>query len=184
MRWRVDLGRAVRQAVAEGLLVKGGGHAMAAGVTLRRSALAPFRAFLEDKLSHDVEVARRDNALLIDAAMTANAATSEFHAAIASAGPFGAGNPEPIVALPSHTIVFVEQVGQAHVRVRFKSGEGATINAIAFRAAGQNLGDALLKNRGQKVHVAGTLALDRWQGRERVQLRIIDVATTDTLGSA
>ena len=180
----VDLGRAVRQAVAEGLLVKGGGHAMAAGVTLRRSALAPFRAFLEDKLSHDVEVARRDNALLIDAAMTANAATSEFHAAIASAGPFGAGNPEPIVALPSHTIVFVEQVGQAHVRVRFKSGEGATINAIAFRAAGQNLGDALLKNRGQKVHVAGTLALDRWQGRERVQLRIIDVATTDTLGSA
>jgi single-stranded-DNA-specific exonuclease len=180
----VDLGRAVRQAVAEGLLVKGGGHAMAAGVTLRRSALAPFRAFLEDKLSHDVEVARRDNALLIDAAMTANAATSEFHAAIASAGPFGAGNPEPIVALPSHTIVFVEQVGQAHVRVRFKSGEGATINAIAFRAAGQNLGDALLKNRGQKVHVAGTLALDRWQGRERVQLRIIDVASTDTLGSA
>jgi single-stranded-DNA-specific exonuclease len=180
----VDLGRAVRQAVAEGLLVKGGGHAMAAGVTLRRSALAPFRAFLEDKLSHDVEVARRDNALLIDAAMTANAATSEFHAAIASAGPFGAGNPEPIVALPSHTIVFVEQVGQAHVRVRFKSGEGATINAIAFRAAGQNLGDALLKNRGQKVHVAGTLALDRWQGRERVQLRIIDVASADTLGSA
>jgi single-stranded-DNA-specific exonuclease len=75
-------------------------------------------------------------------------------------------------------------VGQAHVRVRFKSGEGATINAIAFRAAGQNLGDALLKNRGQKVHVAGTLALDRWQGRERVQLRIIDVASTDTLGSA
>jgi single-stranded-DNA-specific exonuclease len=180
----VDLGRAVRQAVAEGLLVKGGGHAMAAGVTLRRSALAPFRAFLEDKLSHDVEVARRDNALLIDAAMTANAATSEFHAAIASAGPFGAGNPEPIVALPSHTIVFVEQVGQAHVRVRFKSGQGATINAIAFRAAGQNLGDALLKNRGQKVHVAGTLALDRWQGRERVQLRIIDVASADTLGSA
>jgi single-stranded-DNA-specific exonuclease len=180
----VDLGRAVRQAVAEGLLVKGGGHAMAAGVTLRRSALAPFRAFLEDKLGHDVEVARRDNALLIDAAMTANAATSEFHATIASAGPFGAGNPEPIVALPSHTIVFVEQVGQAHVRVRFKSGEGATINAIAFRAAGQNLGDALLKNRGQKVHVAGTLALDRWQGRERVQLRIIDVASTDTLGSA
>jgi single-stranded-DNA-specific exonuclease len=180
----VDLGRAVRQAVAEGLLVKGGGHAMAAGVTLRRSALAPFRAFLEDKLGHDVEVARRDNALLIDAAMTANAATSEFHATIASAGPFGAGNPEPIVALPSHTIVFVEQVGQAHVRVRFKSGEGATINAIAFRAAGQNLGDALLKNRGQKVHVAGTLALDRWQGRERVQLRIIDVASTDTLGRA
>src|SRR5580704_10654792 len=116
--------------------------------------------------------------------MTANAATSEFHAAIASAGAFGAGNPEPIVALPSHTIVFVEQVGQAHVRVRLKSGDGATLNAIAFRAAGQNLGDALLKNRGRKMHVAGSLALDRWQGQERVQLRIIDVANADVVGSA
>jgi single-stranded-DNA-specific exonuclease len=179
----VDLGRAVRQAVADGLLVKGGGHAMAAGVTLRRGALAPFRAFLETALADDVDVARRDNALLIDAAMTAGAATPEFHATIANAGPFGAGNPEPIVALPSHAIAYVEQVGQAHVRVRLRSGEGSMLNAIAFRAAGQNLGDALLKNRGQKMHVAGTLALDRWQGQERVQLRIIDVAP-DSIGRA
>jgi single-stranded-DNA-specific exonuclease len=179
----VDLGRAVRQAVADGLLLKGGGHAMAAGVTLRRGALAPFRAFLESALADDVDVARRDNALLIDAAMTASAATPEFHATIANAGPFGAGNPEPIVALPSHAIAYVEQVGQAHVRVRLRSGDGSMLNAIAFRAAGQNLGDALLKNRGQKMHVAGTLALDRWQGQERVQLRIIDVAA-DSIGRA
>jgi single-stranded-DNA-specific exonuclease len=180
----VDLGRAVRQAVADGLLVKGGGHAMAAGVTLRRSALAPFRAFLEEALAHDVEVARRDSALLIDAATSATAATPEFHATIASAGPFGAGNPEPIIALPSHSIVFSEQVGQAHVRARLKSGDGATIDAIAFRAIGQKLGDALLKNRGKRMHVAGFLALDRWNGQQRVQLRVLDVASADPVGRA
>jgi single-stranded-DNA-specific exonuclease len=180
----VDLGRAVRDAVAEGLLIKGGGHAMAAGVTLRKTALAPFRAFLEERLTRDVEVARQDNALLIDAAMTATAATSEFHATIANAGPFGAGNPEPIIALPSHAIVYAEEVGQAHVRVRIKSGEGTFLNAIAFRTAGQKLGDALLKGRGQRMHVAGSLTVDRWQGQERVQLRIIDVASIDPVGRA
>jgi single-stranded-DNA-specific exonuclease len=180
----VDLGRAVRDAVAEGLLIKGGGHAMAAGVTLRKTALAPFRAFLEERLARDVEAARQDNALLIDAAMTATAATSEFHATIANAGPFGAGNPEPIIALPSHAIVYAEEVGQAHVRVRIKSGEGTFLNAIAFRTAGQKLGDALLKGRGQRMHVAGSLAVDRWQGQERVQLRIIDVASIDPVGRA
>lgn len=180
----VDLGHAVRDAVAEGLLIKGGGHAMAAGVTLRKTALASFRAFLEERLGRDVETARQDNALLIDAAMTATAATSEFHATIANAGPFGAGNPEPIIALPSHAIVYAEEVGQAHVRVRLKSGEGTLLNAIAFRTAGQKLGEALLRGRGQKMHVAGSLVLDRWQGQERVQLRIIDVASSDSVGRA
>jgi single-stranded-DNA-specific exonuclease len=153
-------------------------------VTLRKTALAPFRAFLEERLARDVEAARQDNALLIDAAMTATAATSEFHATIANAGPFGAGNPEPIIALPSHAIVYAEEVGQAHVRVRLKSGEGTFLNAIAFRTAGQKLGDALLKGRGQRMHVAGSLAVDRFQGQERVQLRIIDVAGTDPVGRA
>jgi single-stranded-DNA-specific exonuclease len=175
----VDLGRAVRHAVADGLLTKGGGHAMAAGVTLRKDALGPFRAFLEASLGEAVEVARRDDSLLIDGAVTARAATVELVATLATAGPFGAGNPEPVIALPSHTIAYADEVGQAHVRARFQSGDGATIDAIAFRVAGQKLGQALLKNRGRAVHVAGTLSVDRWNGNERVQLRMIDVAPTD-----
>jgi len=95
---------------------------------------------------------------------------------IAQAGPFGAGNPEPMLALPAHVIAFAEEVGQAHIRVRLKAGEGAWLNAVAFRAAGQPLGRALLAQRGRPVHVAGTLALDRWQGVERTQLRIVDIA--------
>ena len=175
----VDLGRAVRRAVAEGILTKGGGHAMAAGVTLRKDALGAFRAFLETALGAAVEAARRENTLLVDGALTARGATAELHATLAAAGPYGNGNPEPVIALPGHAIAYAEEVGQAHVRVRLQSGDGAAIDAIAFRAAGQKLGDALVRNRGRSVHVAGALALDRWQGNERMQLRIVDVASAD-----
>jgi single-stranded-DNA-specific exonuclease len=177
----VDLGRAVRQAVGAGLLVKGGGHAMAAGVTLRKDALSAFRAFLEETLASAVEVARRDNALLIDGAVTAAAANNELVATVARAGPFGAGNPEPVIALPAHTLVYADEVGQAHMRVRLRAGDGSTIDAIAFRAIGQKLGHALAQSRGQSVHAAGTLCLDRWNGLERVQLRLIDIAPAEAL---
>jgi single-stranded-DNA-specific exonuclease len=175
----VDLGQAVRRAVAERLLLKGGGHAMAAGVTLAKGGLAAFRAYLEETLGAAVLAARRDDALLIDAAVTAAGATAETVATIARAGPFGSGNAEPVVALPAHTIVYAEEVGQSHIRARLKAGDGAFVNAIAFRAAGQKLGNALVQNRGRAIHAAGSLALDRWQGAERVQLRLLDIASTD-----
>jgi single-stranded-DNA-specific exonuclease len=175
----VDLGRAVRQAVSVGLVMKGGGHAMAAGVTLRRDKLSAFRAYLEDALAGAVEAARREDALLIDGALTAAAANNDIVSTIARAGPFGAGNPEPVIAFPAHTLVYAEEVGQSHVRARLRAGDGSIINAIAFRAAGQKLGIALGQARGQSVHAAGTLCLDRWNGTERVQLRLIDVARAD-----
>jgi single-stranded-DNA-specific exonuclease len=177
----VDLGRAVRRAVSDGLLIKGGGHAMAAGVTLRKDALAGFRAYLENTLTSAVDAARRDEALLIDGALTAAAADVDTVATIARAGPFGAGNPEPVIALPAHTLIYVEEVGQAHVRARLRAGDGSIVNAIAFRAAGQKLGQALAQHRGRAVHAAGTLCVDRWNGTERVQLRLIDIAAADAL---
>jgi single-stranded-DNA-specific exonuclease len=177
----VDLGRAVRRAVSDGLLIKGGGHAMAAGVTLRKDALAGFRAYLENTLTSAVDAARRDEALLIDGALTAAAADVDTVATIARAGPFGAGNPEPVIALPAHTLVYAEEVGQAHVRARLRAGDGSIVNAIAFRAAGQKLGQALAQHRGRAVHAAGTLCVDRWNGTERVQLRLVDIAAADAL---
>ena len=172
----VDLGKAVRQAVADGLLLKGGGHAMAAGVTLRKERLAEFRAYMENALAHDVAQSRHVNELFIDAAVTARSATPELVATLNRAGPFGSGNPEPVVALPAHQLVFADEVGQAHLRLRFKSGDGAIVNAVAFRAVGQKLGNALVAQRGQSLHVAGSLAVDRYQGSERVQLRVLDIA--------
>lgn len=179
----VDLGKAVRQAVADGVLIKGGGHAMAAGVTLRKERLAEFRAYIEAALHDTVTDARHADELLIDGAVSGRAVTTEFAAMLNRAGPFGSGNPEPVIALPSHQIAFAEPVGQAHVRVRLKSGDGAIVNAISFRSLNQPLGNMLLAQRGQPVHVAGSLAIDRWQGAERVQLRIVDAAVPD-LGPA
>ncbi len=176
----VDLGRVVRRAVAEGLLLKGGGHAMAAGITIRHERLAAFRAFVEEHVASAVGAARLDDALLIDGAVTAGGTNPALIETLASAGPFGAGNPEPVIALPAHRVVYVEEVGQAHVRARLRSGDGATINAVAFRAANQPLGQALLQGRGRTVHAAGTLALDRWNGVERVQLRLLDIAPADS----
>jgi single-stranded-DNA-specific exonuclease len=95
---------------------------------------------------------------------------------IARAGPFGAGNSEPVLAFPAHVVAYAEEVGQAHVRMRIRAGEGATLNAIAFRASGQKLGTTLLGARGRPLHFAGSLAVDRWQGAERIQLRIVDAA--------
>jgi single-stranded-DNA-specific exonuclease len=172
----VDLGKTVRRAVTEGLLLKGGGHAMAAGITVKHGALAEFRAYLESELAEGVTAARADQALLIDGAVSAAGANTALVEMISRAGPFGAGNPEPVVALPNHVVAYADPVGPDHVRARLRSGDGTMITAMAFRVAGQPLGQTLLANRGQALHAAGTLSIDRWNGAERVQMRLIDVA--------
>jgi len=177
----VDLGRAVRGAVEEGLLVKGGGHAMAAGLTVTRDKLGDLRAYLEARLREAVEQARHEDCLEIDAAITARGANGELFSMIERAGPFGSGNPEPVFALPAHTVAFADPVGQNHVRVRLRSNDGATMSAVAFRAMDRPLGQALLGARGRAMHVAGTLSVNRWQGRETIEMRISDAANADPL---
>src|SRR5215212_10284441 len=177
----VDLGVAVRHAVATGLLLKGGGHAMAAGVTIAPDRLAEFRAYLEESLHESVEKARQEDCLLIDGALSAAGASVEMLNDVARAGPFGAGHAEPVFALPAHQLAYVEEVGQSHVRARLRAGDGTTLNAIAFRAAGKPLGNALIANRSRNAHLAGTLSIDRWNGEERVQFRIMDLAPSDPL---
>ena len=172
----VDLGRAVRKAVAAGLLVKGGGHAMAAGITIEKAKLGAFRAFLEEVLAVDMAQARAEDVLSIDAATTAGAIKPQLVHDLNRAGPFGMGNPEPFLALPSHQVVFAETVGESHLRLRLKAGDGSSVDAMAFRAVDQPLGQAILAARGKPIHAAGTLMLNHWQGREQVKLRLVDIA--------
>ena len=113
---------------------------------------------------------------MVDALATAAGASPELIATLERAGPFGAGSPEPVVALGGHTLADAAIVGAGHVRVRLRAPDGASLSAIAFRAAEEPLGEALLAGRGGKLHVAGTLSIDRWGGNERAQLRIIDAA--------
>lgn len=171
----VDVGRAVRAAVEAGLAVKGGGHAMAAGATIARERLPDLAAFLEDRLGSAIATARADRGLAIDAAIMAGGARTDLITRIETAGPFGSGHPEPMFALPSHRLVEATEVGRGHVRVRLKAGDGSTLDGIAFGAAEQPLGKALFEARGSTIHAAGQLAVDRWQGAERVQLRLTDM---------
>jgi single-stranded-DNA-specific exonuclease len=172
----VDLGRAVRAAVEAGIALKGGGHAMAAGVTLAPADLPRFTDFILARLGESVGQAWVGDALLVDAALTAGGARPELFAAIERAGPFGAAQPEPVFVFARHRVVDVREVGNGHARVRLRSGDGAMLNAVAFRAAGQPLGRAMAEALGGDLHVAGTLCLDRWGGGERVELRVQDVA--------
>ncbi|THD45700.1 MAG: single-stranded-DNA-specific exonuclease RecJ [Bradyrhizobium sp.] len=172
----VDLGRVVRAAVDSGLAIKGGGHAMAAGVTLAKSRIGEFRAFLEEELAAPVAVARARSGVTIDAALTAAAATVERAQTIEAAGPFGAGNPEPIFALPRHRLVDVFAAGADHLRLRAVAVDGKAIEVIAFRVVGKPLGEALRRAKGANLHLAGALAINRYGGREKPQLRLVDAA--------
>ncbi len=172
----VDIGKAVRAAVEAGLLIKGGGHAMAAGVTLEKQRLGEWRAFLEERLAEPVSRARAGASLAVDAAMTAGAATPALAQKLEAAGPYGSGNPEPMFVLPRHRLADVMPVGADHLKVRAVAGDGSAIDAMAFRAAGKKLGEALTRLRGSPIHLAGTLAVNRYGGRERAQLRVVDVA--------
>jgi len=151
---------------------------MAAGVTLASERLGEWRAFLEERLGEAVARARADAGLTVDAALTANAATPELAHRLEAAGPYGSGNPEPVFALPRHRLADVMPVGASgdHLRLRAIAGDGQAIEAIAFRAGGKNLGQALIRLRGAPVHLAGTLAVNRYGGREKAQLRVVDVA--------
>ncbi len=173
----VDVGRVVRAAVEAGVAIKGGGHAMAAGVTIRREALSDLRAFLDGELGAAVAAARADSSLAVDAALAAAALTPELVRAIEAAGPFGSGNPEPVFALARHRLVEVFPVGTDHLKLRVASMDGVVRDAIAFRAAGRPLGDALRAARAGLVHLAGSLTLNRWGGRERAELRVVDAAS-------
>ena len=172
----VDLGAAVRAAVSAGHLVKGGGHAMAAGLTVKASKMAELEAFLLAELADGAAVANETRGLEIDAALVASGATRELLELLEMAGPFGQGNPQPRFCFPAHRVKFAKVVGEAHVRMMLEAADGSRLEAIAFRAAGQPLGDLMLGSGGMPLHVAGQLRRDTWGGREKIELAVDDAA--------
>ena len=172
----VDLGAAVRAAVDEGVLERGGGHAMAAGLTVRQDRLSDLRSFMEERLSRQVDAASARDVLKVDAAMTARAATTKFVETLEAAGPYGAGHPKPLLAFPHHTIRYARAIKGQHVSLRLASRDGAELDAIAFRIADEPLGKALLEGTGKAMHVVGTLENDFYRGAARVKLKLVDAA--------
>ena len=172
----VDLGAAVLEARREGLLITGGGHAMAAGFSLELDRLADFHAFLEDRLAHAATLPRTPD-LPVEATVAVGAAGVELAEQIARLAPFGNGNEEPVLALPRARVVRADWIGRDGGTLRaFVEGEGGgRLKAMVFRAAGTPLGDAL-GTPGAPVHLAGTVRAEEWNGTVSASFIVSDAA--------
>ncbi|MBK5927925.1 single-stranded-DNA-specific exonuclease RecJ [Rhodobaculum claviforme] len=168
----VDLGAAVHRLAAEGLLERGGGHRMAAGLTLRRAQLDPAMARLSELLAAQGAGATGATPLRLDGVLSPAAATPALAESLEAAGPFGAGAPAPRFALPDVRVASLRRMGAAHLSLRLVGG----LEAVAFNVAGTPLGAVLEAGTGAPLHLAGRLSVDRWQGRVRARLQLEDAA--------
>jgi single-stranded-DNA-specific exonuclease len=173
----VDLGAAVLAAKESGLLVAGGGHAMAAGLTLPPGGLEPFRDFINDRLAADVAKARGDRALLLDALLAPGGVAGALCDALDAAGPYGAGWPSPRVAAGPVRLIKTGIVGDGHVRGLGCGDDGKSFKWIAFRSAGSELGQALLSSPpDRRWWLAGTIKRDEWNGGNAAEMHLEDAA--------
>ncbi len=171
----VNLGRAVQAAFDAGLVLAGGGHAMAAGLTVRRDGIEPLRAFLIERLGDESRFATLQDALEIDAALSPGGADRALFEQFERLAPYGPGNPEPVFAIPGVRIGHSQAMRGGHVRCELVGEDGAKLKAIAWRCEETDLGRRLLARDGL-LHVAGRLKADDWMDRRGVQLEIEDAA--------
>ena len=170
----VDLGHAVQKLAQDGTLLKGGGHRMAAGLTIHRDqldvAMERLSALLEKQGAG--EIGPKD--LRLDATLMPGAATVELIEQIEAAGPFGQGAPAPRFAFPDAQIAFAKRVGTSHLKLTLSDGLSGRLDAIAFGAFDTNLGPELENHGGARFHLAGRLEINHWGGRQIPQLRLED----------
>ena len=178
----VDLGAAVTAARQAGLLINGGGHAMAAGLTVAASELGRLRDFLCQRLAPATAGLPETVSLGLDGALAVAGATPALLDLLEQAGPFGAGNAEPRFAVTGARVVQSGVVGGQHVRCVLAGVDGSRLKAIAFRSLENGVGAALLNAAGMPLHVAGALRADFWRGERRVQLVIEDLAPAAATG--
>lgn len=176
----VDLGAAVLAAKDSGLLLAGGGHAMAAGLTVAADRLDALADFLDERLSQAVTQARDGRALLIDAVLAPAGVNPDFVAAIDAGGPYGAGWPAPLIAAGPMRVVRADIVGNGHLRAIMAGDDGRSIKTIAFRQAESDLGQAILgAPRDRRLWIAGRAKIDDWGSRPAAELHLEDAAWAD-----
>ncbi len=172
----VDLGAAIQKLAAEGLLMKGGGHKMAAGLTVARDLLEPAMARLSELLAKQGAGAGGAADLALDGLLMPGAATPDLITQLDAAGPFGAGAAAPRHVFAQMQITFAKRVGERHLKIRFGDGAGPQLEAIAFGAFDSPIGPVLENHGGKRFHLAGRLELNVWRGRQSAQLRLEDAA--------
>lgn len=173
----IDLGAAIQKLAAEGHLEKGGGHKMAAGLSLSRAQLEPAMARLTEILTKQGADQLGASDLRLDGPLMPGAATPELVEQLEEAGPFGAGAAAPRFVFPDMQIGFAKRVGSSHLKISFGDGLGSRIDAISFGAFDGPLGSALEQHGGARFHLAGRLEINEWGGRRSVQLRLEDAAS-------
>ncbi|MBL0849422.1 MAG: single-stranded-DNA-specific exonuclease RecJ [Candidatus Liberibacter ctenarytainae] len=174
-----DIGKMVSLAVEEGILLKGGGHAMAAGLTIEKMHLDRLRIFFQTFAQKSILDLISGPTIKIDGVLNASAVKVELIDMVESAGPYGAGNPQPIFAFPRHKLQNIRTVKLDHLQMTFESQDSSTIKGIAFRVYGTPLGEFLMQSRGQWMHIIGHLSINYWRGKKSVQMRVIDAAPVD-----
>jgi single-stranded-DNA-specific exonuclease len=167
---------AVHRVAAEGLLLRGGGHRMAAGLTVARGSLDPAMARLAELLARQGAGTMGPADLRLDGLMMPGAATPALIEEIEKAGPFGQGAPAPRFAFAAMAVQAPRRIGETHLRFALADETGARLDAVAFGAFDGPLGPLVLNHDGARLHLAGRVEIDRWQGRTRVQLRLEDAA--------
>lgn len=172
----VDLGASIQRLAAEGLLIKGGGHKMAAGLTVARDRLEAAMERLSELLAKQGAGLGGPADLRLDGVMMPGGASVELIRRIEDAGPFGAGAPAPRFAFPDVAISFAKRVGESHLKLGFGDGLGARLDAICFGAFDGPLGAELAGHSGRRFHLAGRLEVNDWNGRQSVQLKLEDAA--------
>lgn len=176
----VDLGAAVLAAKDSGLLVAGGGHAMAAGLTVAKGGVEALAEFLDARLSADVTRAMGAKSLLIDAVLSPGGVNPDFVAAIEQGGPYGTGWPAPRIATGPVRVIKADIVGTGHVRAIVAGDDGKSIKTVAFRQAETDLGRAILgAPRDRRLWIAGRAKIDDWGSRPAAELHLEDAAWAD-----
>jgi single-stranded-DNA-specific exonuclease len=172
----VNLGAAIAAAKQEGLLISGGGHAMAAGLTVEWNQVEALKEFLSDQLANDIEAGEiAERALSIDAAGAISALDLDLIAAFDRIGPYGQGHPEPLLVLPDVRVSFSKLVKEEHVRFTLEDARGARIGGIAFRAMKSPIGEALMK-KDVTYHAAVRVKRNEWNGHVSAEVEIVDLA--------
>jgi single-stranded-DNA-specific exonuclease len=172
----IDIGALIIAARQEGLLINGGGHAMAAGYTVGHNRYPEFKSFIETRIAKQLEQTPLEPTLILDGILSVTGATLELATQVLALAPFGMGNPEPRFAVMDAVLMKADTLGDRHLRLQLGDGRGAYLRAVCWRAMDNEMGKALMNlPRGARLHVAGHLQINHWNGRSEPQLVVDDV---------
>jgi single-stranded-DNA-specific exonuclease len=172
----LDLGSLIQSAKQKGYLVAGGGHPMAAGFTIEKQMLQEFISYMVSKTQHIKPLIQESSTLVLEGNLSLTSINLDLLNKIKRVGPYGSGNPSPRFSVGPVEVSFVAPMGEDHLRCTLKQMDGSTLEAVSFRSQNTELGIGLLRSRGKQIYVAGTLNINTWMGRDKIQMTIDDGA--------